>query len=126
MYTKKNLFEDQIAGPVSGRAHNGQYPALRNVNDVTEVLGPGRLSTAKEVLFTITWPAGSTQGQIEIEGSDDGAFTGSWAPLGSVPWSAANRKDQFRFSGGESNLRGRCSTAVDGADGAIVTAKGLC
>lgn len=125
MARKRNLFEDQIAGPVSGRAHNGQFPALVALNAVSDILGPGRLSQAKEVLFTFTWPTGSTQGQVEVEGSDDGAYTGTWPILGSIPWTASGRKDQFRFTGAQSNLRVRVSTAINGAGGMVVTAKGV-
>lgn len=118
-----NLFEDVIAGPNSARG--GAFPTLVSINDATEVVGPGRLRGCTEVLFTVTFPPGSTVGQLELEGSDDGSFTGTWNNLGSVPWTAANKKEQIRFTGAESFLRMRCSTAVDGVGGAKVTAKGV-
>lgn len=119
---RRNLFDIQIAGTRSGRAYNGQFPGLVNLNDVSEVLGPGRLGTAKETLITITWPSDSASGQLEFEGSDDGTFTGSWANLASIPWTAANKKDQVRYTGGQSYVRLRVSTPVTGTGGATATA----
>lgn len=121
---RRNLFDVQIAGPRSGRAYNGLFPGLSAVNDASEVLGPGRLGTAKETLITLTWPPNGSQGQVEIEGSDDDKFTGVWANLGSFIWSAANKKDQWRYTGGMAFVRLRCSVIVDGTGGATATASG--
>lgn len=123
--TRRVQFDIQIAGPRSGRAFNGLHPALLAVNDKSQILGPGRLATVKEVLMTLTWPAGGSQGQIEIEASDDENYAGLWANLASIPWSAVSRQDQFRYSGGQSFLRARVSVTVDGAPGVTITAKGL-
>lgn len=122
---RRTQFDYQIAGPRSGRAYNGLHPALVALNSVSNVIGPGRLSTVKEVLMTITWPAGGSVGEITIEGSDDPDYTGVWVPLAVIPWTAVSKKDQFRYTGGQQALRARASIAVDGGTGVTVTAKGI-
>lgn len=115
-------FSDMIAGPRSAR--RGAFPGLVALASRAETLGPGRLHGVSNVLFTVTWPAGSTQGEVSVYGSDDGV-TKTSAALLTIPWSAAGQSDQGRFIGSQQFLITECTQAVNGAaTGATVTAQG--
>lgn len=97
-----------LAGPLA----NPVAPTLKTLNQATEVLGPGRNHGTREHMWDIVWPPDSTAGEVTIEVSHDGTFTGTWAPLVVIAWSAANKVDHYNYTGSIANSRVRMSVAV--------------
>lgn len=102
------LFDIFLAGPMS----NPVKPTLKTLNQVTEVLGPGRNHNVREHMWDIRWPPDSTAGEVTIEVADDDTFTGTWAPLVVIAWTAANKIDHYNYTGSIANSRVRMSVAV--------------
>src|SRR4051812_37268597 len=114
----RTKFQKSIAGPLTGPGQTGLYPALKALNSVSEVLGPGYLAGIKDVIFMLRWLAGVTTGSLVLEGANDPKYTGTWAPLITVNFTdsatAAPRIDQVNYSAAQMSLRWRVTTLLDG------------
>jgi subtilase family serine protease len=68
----------------------------------------------RETAVYVVWGAGTGAGVITVETAHDASYAGTWAPLATVTWSAANKEDVVQFSGAYETVRSRISTNVTG------------
>lgn len=68
----------------------------------------------RESAVYIVWGAGTGAGAITVETAYQTNYTGTWAPLAIVAWTAANKTDVVQITGVNSALRTRVSTTVTG------------
>lgn len=114
-------FQDVIAGDSNSKG----FGKLQALNSKSEVLGPGRLQSIRELVMEIEWDLGTTAGEITIEAARQTSYSGTWAPLVVIPWTAENKVDQFNFTGSQMNVRARVSSAILGAGAAAVAGIGV-
>lgn len=66
----------------------------------------------------IEWQASTSAGAVQVETARDGAYTGTWAPLGSpIAWTAVTSQTVITFNGVYGAVRTRISTAIAGGGG---------
>lgn len=68
---------------------------------------------------SVLWGAGVTAGNIVVESAPFKEYTGTWAEIAQVPWTAASRCDDVRFQGAFGAVRTRIETAI--ANGTVTT-----
>lgn len=87
----------------------------------------GTLGTAvtrcRETAAYVVWSAGATAGVVVIESAHDATYTGTWASLATVNWSAATKVDIAQITGIHRALRARISTSVSNG---TVTVRFVC
>ena len=83
-------------------------------NAVSDVLGPGRLSRTESVAIDIVWGPNCTAGTVVIETAHDPKYTGTWAVIQTLAWSAGGKVDHWD-DGDEvyACLRVRISVAIE-------------
>lgn len=68
----------------------------------------------------VEWGTGVTAGVVEIEGSNDSSFAGTWAPIHTFTYAAGAPKAEYVYSQAQFKvMRHRISTAV--ANGTVST-----
>lgn len=78
------------------------------------VVGAGYMGQCRESAIYVVWGAGTNAGVFTIESAHDNTYTGTWAPLATVTWSAASKQDIVQITGVHMALRARISTTVTG------------
>src|SRR6185295_8585263 len=64
---------------------------------------------------TIKWGTGVVSGAVTVEGADDPAYTGTWAPIAVVTFSGtAPKEDYVQADGSFGAIRHRVSTVLSG------------
>lgn len=81
------------------------------LNESGAVVLDGR---AREIAVYVRFGPGTTGGAVTVETSYDPTFTGTWATLGTIAWTAANRDHVLLVTGSLVVVRVRISTAVTG------------
>lgn len=115
-------FYDDITG--QGVRSQGRWTGrLTALNQVTEVLGPGRLSRATELQLGVEAGVGAVSGVIEWQGSSHQDFPGTPYPLGTTVITAPGFYP-FNMTGSHLFIRGKVTTAIPG-EGAKVYAQGM-
>jgi hypothetical protein len=99
-----------------------QIGSLAAINSISSVLGPQTLFPARDVTMYIVWSTGTTGGTVVVEAAHDPGYTGTWAPIGTIVWSGANRVDEFAVQGVHLALRVRVTATVTGGTALIATA----
>ena len=84
------------------------------LNTVSNVIGPGRAARVKEWFFSVRFGAGTSAGVVTVEASDDPNDANSWASVGTMTWTAANKTEKLNFTGALPAVRLRISTAIVG------------
>lgn len=84
------------------------------LNAAGTLAGASIMPACRESVIYIKWGAGVGAGGVTVESADDSAYTGTWAPLAVVAWSAASKEDIVQITGVHLNLRTRISTLVTG------------
>lgn len=74
------------------------------------------VKNAREVTIYITFLALTSAGVIEIEECDDPDFTGTWASIATITWSAASKCHKSSFTGVHKYVGIRTSTAIVGGN----------
>jgi hypothetical protein len=93
------------------------YQKLMTAQSVIEtavVVGPGRVSRVREIALYVVFGAGTTAGAVVLEAAPDAAYTGTWANLATVSWSAATKVGLAQASGVHLAVRARISTGIVG------------
>lgn len=62
----------------------------------------------------VSWSAGTSAGVVTIETAHTSAYAGTWAPLTTVTWAAANTEAVYQLNGTYESIRTRVSTTVVG------------
>lgn len=95
--------------------HHTRIMDAESTDETTStVLGPAILSSVRDGCFYVTFSAGVTAGVVTLEGAPHDTYSGTWANLATVSWSAADRTHRVNYTGCHACLRARISTAVDG------------
>lgn len=94
LYEKKQLLNAQSA-----------------LNDAVAVTLEGR---TREVVIYTAFSAGTTAGTVVVEAAHDAAYTGTWATVATVAWSAASKVERTVVAAADWALRTRISVAVAG------------
>ena len=74
----------------------------------------GRVSNVRELRAYATFGAATSAGVVTIEGAPTADYTGTWASLGTLTWSAADKVEVLRIEGVHLAVRARISTAIVG------------
>ena len=90
--------------------HNGTSA----ITTTGTTVGSPFVSQCRESAIYVEWGVGTTAGVVTIESASSAAYTGTWAPLGTVTWSAASKADIIQITGVHLALRARISTGVTG------------
>jgi hypothetical protein len=85
--------------------------------NATGLLPSSFLGNVRELAIYVVFSAGTTAGVVLVEGSHDENFSGTWATLATVTFSAANRCHHVALTGCHRAVRVRISTAI--ADGTV-------
>lgn len=95
-----------------------QTPALRTLISAQSALdSTGTVTSAsrcKEKTVYIQWSAGVSAGVVILETASVSTYAGTWAPLVTIPWTAASKEDVVQVSGVMMTLRTRISTVITG------------
>lgn len=94
LYEKKRLLDAQSA-----------------LNNAVAVSLEGRV---RETVIYAVWSAGTTAGTVVVEAAHDAAYTGTWATVATIAWSAASKVDRVVIPAADEVLRTRISVAVAG------------
>lgn len=94
------------------------FSGVNALNTLSGVIGPGRTNKAKEWQVLVKYGAGTSAGVVSVETHNDPSdvTTGGWAPIGTIPWSAASKIEKLQFTGSEAAIRLRISTAIVGGN----------
>lgn len=88
---------------------------VNQANNNTAVgVGSSFMSRCRESAVYIVWGAGTGAGAVTVESAHDPNYSGTWAPLATVTWTAASKQDIVQITGVHRNLRTRISTLVTG------------
>lgn len=87
--------------------------------DTAVVMGESTMEQCQETAVYIRWGAAVTAGSVIVETASDSTYTGTWASLTTVAWSAAGKEDVVQITGVMLALRTRISVASVG--GAVDT-----
>lgn len=74
----------------------------------------GTVSSVRELRAYATFGAGTSAGVVTIEGAPVSDYSGTWASLGTLTWSAASKVEVLRIEGVHLAVRARISTAIVG------------
>lgn len=85
--------------------------ALSALNAVASVPAD-RLGNVRESCVYVHFGAGTTAGTFVVEACHDESFTGTWANVGTIAWSAASKVEKAAITGIHRALRVRCSVVV--------------
>jgi hypothetical protein len=85
-----------------------------SANNAAVVIGPGFMPRCRETAIYIVWGAGVGSGGVTIESAHDPNYTGTWAPLAVVAWTAASKEDIIQITGVHDAIRTRISTVIGG------------
>ncbi len=77
-------------------------------------IGVGFMPRCRETAVYVQWSAGTSAGAVTIESAHDASYSGTWAPLGTVTWTAASKEDLLQITGIHLAIRARVSTTVTG------------
>src|SRR5579862_7139478 len=77
-------------------------------------IGPAFMPRCRESAIYVQWGTGASGGTIIIESSHDPNYTGTWAPLATIAWSAQSREDIIQITGIHAALRTRVSSTITG------------
>jgi hypothetical protein len=91
--------------------------AKANINDVGA--GPIGIDVGDSAEYTkiyVRFNAGTSAGAVVIEEASDPAYTGTWALLTTIAWSAATKESSYLVIGSYRALRARISVAVVGGN----------
>lgn len=84
------------------------------LNATGTLAGASIMPACRESVVYIKWGTGTGAGGVTVESADESAYTGTWAPLAVVAWTAASKEDIVQITGIHLNLRTRVSTLVTG------------
>jgi hypothetical protein len=62
----------------------------------------------------VEYPAGTSAGNVVVETAPYKGYTGVWAEIGQLPWSAAGKMEAYRFTGVFGALRLRVEAVIVG------------
>jgi hypothetical protein len=81
-------------------------------------------TSSRTMTLYVQWDAGTTAGGITIETSPASAtgYSGTWAPLATVAWSAASKQDVVQITAPVGSLRARVSTNVTNSGTQVIPA----
>lgn len=82
--------------------------------DTVGVIGPGRGSQVREITLYATFGQGTSLGTVVLEAAPHSDYSGTWANLGTIAWSAANKVGSLSVTGVHLAIRARISVAVVG------------
>lgn len=85
----------------------------------SSVLGTGTMSQCRETAIYAQWSSGVDAGVITVETAHDASYSGTWASLGTLNWSAASKEDVLQITGVHAAVRTRVSTTV--TNGTVTT-----
>lgn len=68
----------------------------------------------RETTVYASWSSGTSAGVVTVETAEDDGYTGTWASLGTISWSAASKQDVMQITGALRAVRARISTTVTG------------
>lgn len=92
--------------------HNAATTGNGEVVDLSNVAG--------DIAVYITWSSGCTAGAFTMEtASSSSTYSGTWASLGIVSLSTADKCDVFHFTGPLRFFRARISTTVAGGTATV-------
>ncbi len=78
-------------------------------------IGGSFIPQIREFAAHCNWSTGVSVGEVKIEAADDDAYTGTWAPLATVTYSAGSpNQDIVQITGTAVAYRARISTGVVG------------
>jgi hypothetical protein len=103
--------------PVHAREDTRVNQALftnQSALNASGILGLPYAGECREFAVYIIWGAGTSAGVITLESATTAEYTGTWAPVTTVTWSAASKQDLISLTGLHMNLRARISTPVVG------------
>lgn len=72
------------------------------------------LRHARETIIYIAFGALTSAGVVEVEGSHDEKYTGTWVAISTITWSAASKCHKVSITGVHKAVRLRFSTALVG------------
>jgi hypothetical protein len=103
-----------VATEVTGLTTTPMLAAASALNATGTVIGPGFMPRCRESVIYLVWGAGVGSGGVTVETAHDPNYTGTWAPLVVVPWSAASHEDVVQITGIHGAIRTRISTVLAG------------
>jgi hypothetical protein len=95
---------------------------LTNAATGSGTIGTGGMTTCRETAIYAQWTTGTSAGVVTIETAHDVNYTGTWAALTTITWSAASKEDVVQITGVMGAIRTRISTTVVGGTGVNVFA----
>lgn len=109
-----------VVGPVSQPVHAQRAAVLSQrlltaqsaLNTAQAVTGS--VTQVRELRAYATFGAGTSAGVVTIEGAPVSDYSGTWASLGTLTWSAASKVETLRIEGAHLAVRARISTAIVG------------
>jgi len=104
-----------VDGLVLAGTQNPLFSALVAADSKSAVVGPGRNHAITKHVWYLEWGVSVSQGEAVIETAGHPDYSGAWAPLGTVPFSAAGQVDRFSYDGMLNSTRVRMLQAADGA-----------
>jgi len=85
---------------------------LSAIEDKSTVLRADAVSSASNLTLYIVWSETAAAGTVVIEAAHDPGYRGTWARLVEIPWSGANRVDEFAISGVHIAVRARITQTI--------------
>jgi hypothetical protein len=76
------------------------------------VIGPGYMPRCRESAVYINWSSGVSAGAVVVETAHDPNYTGTWATLSTVNWTAASKEDIVQITGIHAAIRTRVSSTI--------------
>lgn len=92
---------------------------LNAVTTGSATKGSGTMSQCRESVIYVQWSAGTDAGVVKIESAHDESYTGTWATLATITWSAASKEDVVQITGIHAAIKTRVSTTV--TNGTVTT-----
>lgn len=91
---------------------NQQLLAAKSAQDVVGVVQRDMPAKIRELGIYVVFGTGTTAGTILVESAHDPDYTGTWATVATIAWSAATKVGYAAITGVHRALRVRISVAV--------------
>ena len=77
-------------------------------------IGATFMNQCRETAVYVQWSAGTSAGVVTVESADQAGYSGTWAPLATVTWSAESSESLVQITGVMGAIRTRISTTITG------------
>jgi len=82
-----------------------------SASGASATVGAGFMPRCRETVVYIQWGTNNSGG-VTIETAHDASYTGTWAPLAVVAWTANTKEDVVQITGIHNAIRTRISTVL--------------